>query len=138
MEHDPTDASTMPSAGSSTEPSTEERNWAMVGHLGPIFAMVLSAGGAGWLVPLVIWLIKRDTEPWIATQAKEALNFQLTLFLGALSLGLFALVTLGLGAIITIPGLIALAVANIVLAIIATVEVNKGNAYRYPMILRLI
>jgi uncharacterized Tic20 family protein len=125
-------------ASASAMPSTDERNWAMAAHLGPIAAMVLSAGAAAWLVPLVIWLIKRDEQPWIGTQAKEALNFQINLLLAAVAMTLLILVTLGLGALVAVPGFIFIAIANVVLAIIATMEVNKGVAYRYPWIVRIL
>src|ERR1700761_2896163 len=32
----------------------------------------------GFLGPLIIWLVKKDTSPFVDDQGKEALNFQIT------------------------------------------------------------
>ena len=43
-----------------------------------------------------------------------------------------------IGALIGIPGLIALVIAEIVLTIIASIQAGEGRPYRYPMTIRLI
>jgi len=86
----------------------------------------------GILAPFIIWLLKRDEMPFAAKQAKEALNFQITVYLTALACGLLVLVVIG------IPLLAALVVVHVVLTIIATMKASEGIAYRYPFNLRLI
>ncbi len=112
-------------------PSSEERNWAMAAHL---CGLAWLAGG--WLLtvvgPLVIWRTKGQTMPFVGEQAKESLNFQITvLLLAALSAALiFVLVGFLL--------LWILAAVNLVLVIIAAIRVSGGQPYRYPFCLRLV
>ncbi|MGH8052785.1 MAG: DUF4870 domain-containing protein [Stenotrophomonas sp.] len=117
--------------------SSEERQWAMFGHLSALTGVV--TGGVGNIVgPLVIWLVKKDTMSFAADQAKEALNFNITLAIVALALVVLSVVTLGIGLIVVIPLSIALGVAWLVLTIMAGIKANEGVTYRYPFTLRLI
>jgi len=88
--------------------------------------------------PLIVWLIKRDTMPFAADQAKEALNFNITLAIAFCALVLFSIVTFGLGLLIAWPIGAVLCVAWFVLTIIAAIKANEGVAYRYPFTLRLV
>ena len=73
------------------ELSSDERNWAMAAHL---CGLLWIAGGTGLIFipfgglvlftilgPLIIWRTKGQTMPFVAEQAKESLNFQITVFL---------------------------------------------------------
>lgn len=57
---------------------SEARNWAMAAHLSPLLAMFV---GLPFLGPLIVWLLKRDEHPYISEQAREALNFNLSMFI---------------------------------------------------------
>ncbi len=123
------------------QPTAEERSWALGAHLSILAGGLLTSqiGGLGAFAgPLIIWLIKKETMPFVADQAKEALNFSITV--GVISLILLA-VTLGtllLGAIVTLPLLIIISIAALVLIIVAAVKANEGQYYRYPFIWRLV
>jgi hypothetical protein len=122
-------------------PSQDDRQWAMFGHLSALTG-VLTGGLGNILGPLVIWLVKKETSPFAADQAKEALNFNITLFIVGVMVGvaggLFTVVTLGLGALLVVPVALLLAIAWLVLTIIAAIKANDGVAYRYPFTLRLV
>src|SRR5262245_54589856 len=60
------------------QPSKDERTWAMASHLSTLAGYLVVPFG-NIIAPLVIWLIKKDTMPFVDDQAKEALNFQITL-----------------------------------------------------------
>ncbi|MDR2981898.1 MAG: DUF4870 domain-containing protein [Puniceicoccales bacterium] len=97
---------------------------AMLAHLLSIFV--------GVLAPLLIWLLKGQTHPFINTHAKEALNFQITIglaFIVSLLLGL-----LGTGSMLFVVVLIV----NIVLCITGGLRSKDGNTYHYPVALRLV
>jgi uncharacterized Tic20 family protein len=111
-------------------PTQDERTWGMLAHLSGLIAMLL--GGFTFLGPLIVWLIKKDQSPFIADQAKEALNFQIAVFIALLIAGLSIFVCVG---IVLAPLVI---IASIVYAIIAGMEANKGVYYRYPYTIRLI
>jgi uncharacterized Tic20 family protein len=101
----------------------ENKTLAMVAHL---------LGIVGFLGPLIVWLIKKDESRFVAQESKESLNFQLTL--------LIAYVICGATSCLVIPAFIMLGlwVANVVLCIMAGMKANEGQAYQYPIALRLI
>jgi len=108
-------------------PTTEkrdERMWAMLAHLSGILFYFLG--------PLVIWLVQKDQMPFVNDQAKEALNFQITLAIAFVAAGVLSFVGIGL---ILYP---ALLIANLVFCIMAGMKANEGTAYRYPVAIRLI
>ena len=122
----------------STGPSSEERMWAMIGHLSALTGIL--TGGIGNIVgPLIVWQVKKDTMPFAAEQSKEALNFNITWLLGSLILAgiTFVLVFLVIGFLL-IPVLWAIGIAWIVFCIIAGLKANEGKSYRYPLTIRFI
>lgn len=125
-----------PSSGRPAPVSPEEkenRNWALIAHVSSLSSFI---GIPGFIGPLVVWLAKKDELPFASEQAKEALNFQISLFIyGVICV---VLVMTVIGALIGIPGLIALVVVEVVFTIIASIKAGEGKAYRYPMTIRLI
>ncbi|HJS35162.1 MAG TPA: DUF4870 domain-containing protein, partial [Pseudoxanthomonas sp.] len=65
-------------------------------------------------------------------QSKEALNFQITVFIAFVISWILAFVLIGL---LLMP---LIGIAALVLSIIGGVKANNGEAYRYPFALRLI
>lgn len=120
------------------EPDEDERNWAMFGHLSSLVGVLVTSGAGGWIGPLIIWLVKKPTMPYAAEQAKEALNFNITLAIIGVALVLLTVVTLGVGIVLAVPVGIALAVTWLVLTIVAAMKAKNGEAYRYPFSLRLV
>ena len=129
-------------AGAATGVSAEERQWAMFAHLSALAGGIVTAGWAGsigcFLGPLVIWLMKKETMPFVDDQAKEALNFNITVAIAFFVLFLLTLGTLGLGAILTVPLMIIVGLAWLVLTVIAAIKSNEGVRYRYPFAIRLV
>ena len=70
--------------------------------------------------------------PFVAEQAKESLNFQITVFLLGLLFLSLALALIGF-VLLWVLGLV-----DLVLVIIAAVQVSGGKPYRYPFCLRLV
>lgn len=126
----------------SGSPSAEERQWALFAHLSALVGGILTSGWAGslgcFIGPLIIWLVKKDTMPFVNDQGKEALNFNITVGIIFLALFLLTIVTLGIGALITLPLMVIVGIAWLVFTIIAAIKANNGEAYRYPLTLRLI
>lgn len=118
------------SAQPPTTISKEERNWAMLAHLSGLLAFATLIGGI--LGPLVLWLIRKDEMAFAAEQAKEALNFQITVFVAGLIAAVMCLVLIGF----VLLGI--LAIVDLVLVIVAAVKASEGVSYRYPFNLRLI
>lgn len=114
-----------------TAPGTQERNWAVIAHLSALLGFVLWGVG-NVLGPLIVWLVKRGEMPFVDDQGREALNFQITIFLAGLMCS--SMIFLGVG----VPLLFALSVFDLVFAIIGAIKASEGVAYRYPINLRLI
>ena len=51
---------------------SDSRGWAVAAHLLPFVSLAI-------IGPLFVWLIKRDEDEFVEDQAREALNFQLSL-----------------------------------------------------------
>jgi uncharacterized Tic20 family protein len=106
-------------------PDKDAMNMGMLSHL---------LGILGFLPPLIIWLVKKDAHPFIDDQAKESLNFQITLLIAWFVVAIVSCLTLGFGGIL-IPILL---VANIVMCVIGAMKAKDGIAYRYPFAIRLV
>jgi uncharacterized Tic20 family protein len=121
---------------------SDERNFAMWAHLCGLLWLLAGSGllffpFGGFalftiLGPLIIWRSKRETMPFAAAQAKESLNFQITVWLLGVIFAVLALVLIGF-VFLWILGLV-----NIVLVVIAAIQVHEGKPYRYPFCLRLV
>ena len=109
----------------------DERNWAMLSHLLALVGyLVIPFGNVA--APLIIYLMKKDESPFVADQARESLNFQISVCIYALISGVLILVLIGL---LLLP---VVGVAGAILTIIASVKAANGEAYRYPLTIRLI
>ena len=107
-----------------TTPSKDECNLAMLAHLLGIFTSFVGA--------LIIWLVKKDDSAFIASEAVEALNFQITIALGWIVAMMLTMILIGF---LLYPVLV---LANLILCIVAAVSASKGKPYRYPFTLRLV
>ena len=115
------------------KPSKEERTLAMALHLLPFAGFLLPGIPVLNIVaPLVLWLIKKETLPFVNEQGKEVLNFQITLSI------VFFACFLTFWLILPIAIAFAAGVAGIIFMIIAAIQVNDGKPYRYPCTLRLV
>jgi len=111
-------------------PSKEVRQWAMLCHFAAFLGLVFPFGSL--LGPLILWQIKKDMDPLIDDQGKEALNFQITVAIAWLVCMVLGFVVIGFVL------MLILVVAALVLTIIGGIKANNGTAYRYPWTLRLV
>ena len=116
--------------------SSEERTWALIGHL---YAFSAFISGIGCIIgPLIVWLVKRETLPFAADQAKEALNFNITVAIAGIALWIVTIGTFFIGALLTVPLGLLLFVGWVEFTVIAAIKANEGVAWRYPFTLRLV
>ena len=115
-----------PVTSSELEVSRDDQIWGMLAHLSYFltFGIVLS-----FLAPLLIWIIKKDSSEFVADQAKEALNFQLSVFIALLVLTV---------TVCGWPLLLVVLIMSIVYSIQAGMAANRGEYYRYPYTFRMI
>jgi len=135
-------------------PDAGDRQWAALAHLAALVLALMTswfAGAAGVLGAGVVYLFKRNDSTFAAEHAREAINFNLSMFIyacAAFAIGIVlvgaTVLTLGLGIILTAPAGLALllavgaiAVVWLVCSVIATIKAWNGQTYRYPFALRL-
>lgn len=113
-----------------TTPNEEARNLATLAYLLGIFT--------SFLAPLVIWLTKKDSDPFVESQSKEALNFQITVALAHLANGIAGIVLILVWWLV--GWAVSLSITGIMIwwSVLAVQAANKGEAYRYPFNLRFI
>jgi uncharacterized protein len=114
--------------------SQDEKTLALLTHLSGIIL--------GFIVPLIVWLVHKDRSDraFLIDQAKEALNFQITLVLVLIAGGIVGtiLTVIVIGPLITGLAWAVCILANLIFSIIGGVKANDGVAYRYPFAIRLI
>ena len=120
----PTPAPAPAPAPASASSASDDKTMALLAHLLGIFT--------GFIGALVIYLVKKDSSPFVERHAREALNFQITMAIAAFVGVVLTLVLIGIFV------LIAVSIANIVFCILATLAASKGEEYRYPFALRLV
>ena len=112
-------------------PSThEERALAAACHILTIPSFAIPSGNI--LLPLAIWLFRKDDSPFVAAHAKEAINFQITILVAGWVFLALCFVLVG------IPFFIATVVLDVVCAVVAAVKAYHGKPYRYPLTFRLV
>ena len=106
--------------------SAEDRNLAMLTHLSGIIL--------GFIVPLIVWLVNKENagKSYLTAEAKEALNFQVTILIGYVICWILSFVLSGL---LLLP---LLWIVNLVFCILAAMAVSSTGTYRYPFALRRI
>ena len=105
-------------------PSNDDRNLAMLSHLLGVFT--------GFIGALILWLVKKDESGFVGENAKEALNFQITMIIGYFAACILKWVLIGW---FLLP---LLFIANIVFCILGAVAASKGALYKYPLAIRLL
>jgi uncharacterized Tic20 family protein len=116
---------------SGLSPTQDERTWAMFAHLSAFAVFVFPVGG-NIIAPLIIWLTRRDTSAFVDAEAKEALNFNITVTLGWVVCACLTVVLIGL------PLGLVIFLGWLVMTIVAAVKATEGIGYRYPLSLRLV
>ena len=121
-------------------PSLSDRQWAAGAHVAALLAAMLTslwAGVAGAIAALIVWMLVRDKSAFATEHAKEAVNFNLSMFIYAAIAVLLVIFTLGIGLIVALPMWLVLALAWIVCTLLAAFKAYDGQPYRYPITIRL-
>lgn len=107
------------------ELKSDSKIWAIAAHLVPL-------AGVPLLGPLVVYLVKKDDDPFVRNHAAEALNFQISVTIYAFVSAILVLLFVG------ILMLIALGILVLVASILAAIKASNGELYRYPLTIRLV
>jgi len=96
------------------------------------FAFFVFPVGGNIIAPLIIWLTRRETSAFVELEAKEALNFNISVAIGWLVCWSLFFVLIGL------PLAAVLSLYWVIMAVVAGVKASEGVGYRYPFTLRLV
>lgn len=103
----------------STMTKSEENLYAMFIHLSQLIS--------SFLLPLVLWLIKKDSSKFIDQTGKIVLNWSISLAIYATISSILCFVFIG------IPILIALGICNFIFALLGATKANERVLWKYPL-----
>lgn len=115
----------------------DARTWAIGAHVSALGTALLG-GISSFLGPLVVWLIRKDSDPFVAEHALEALNFNITVDAIVVVSLVLGFLTFGLGFLILGPLLLVVGVLWLIWTIQAASAASNGQPYRYPFSIRLV
>lgn len=105
-----------------------DRNFAIAIHLSP-FASLIGVGPLALLIPLVLWLVRKDHSAFNDDHGREIINFGLSQMIIHVLLALTAI------GVLLWPVLWIVIVVSLIRASIAA---GRGEYFRYPMTFRFL
>lgn len=114
-----------PPSPPSLSPAGDDKTLIILCHLSALL-------GVGIILPLIVYLVKKDEPGRTAAHAAEVLNFHLSLVIYALCAIPLVFILVGIFVYIGI------AIGSLVCAIIAAIKASEGVLYRYPLCIRFI
>lgn len=117
-----------------------DRLWAAAAHASALVMALASSwmiGIAGAVAAFVVWMLVRDRSAFAAEHAREALNFNISMFIYAAISVAVLVFTIGIGIVLLAPLWLVLGLMWLVCSLVATFKAYDGKSYRYPMTMRL-
>lgn len=105
--------------------SSDDRLWIILSHISLLI-------GVGFILPLIVYFVKKQDAPLTANHAKEALNFHISVYFYMFISYLLCVILIGF---LLLP---IVAITSVILAIIACVKASNDEFYRYPLTIRLV
>ena len=106
------------------QPTQDDKTLAAITHASGILA--------GFIVPLIVWLTSKETRPWVAAEAKTALNFQLTMLIAEVISICLMFVLIG---VFLLPIVL---IVNLIFCILAAIKASNGETATYPFSIPMI
>ena len=101
---------------------------AMIIQLSALSGYIVPLGSL--IVPVVLWLVWREKDPYLDEMGREAVNFQLTMLVYYCICFVLFLVLIGFLLIF------AAMIFHIAYIIVGAVQTSRGVNFRYPMTIR--
>ncbi|WP_159951058.1 DUF4870 domain-containing protein [Polaribacter septentrionalilitoris] len=109
----------------------EDKQLLVITHLTQLLDFVTGIGG--FIVPLVLWLTKKDEIVDMDAHGKAIINFRISMFIYIL-ICIPLILLLGLGII----GLIAIGIFYLIFPIINAIKASNNEAPNYPFSIQFI
>lgn len=117
-------------SGPDTGDSKELRLWATLLHLSLLAGFVVPV--AGLVVPIVIYILKKDELPGLEPHFNVVINWIISLVIYGIISAILILIVIG------VLLLWVLAVLALVFPIIGAIKANDGEVWSYPLTIRFI
>ena len=104
----------------------EDKQLLVITHLSQLATLVLGFGSL--IIPLILWLAKRDDTYQMDAHGKSIVNFQLNLIVYCI-ICIPLILLFGLGLL----GFILLGIASVIYPIVNAIRVNNGEEPKYPL-----
>jgi uncharacterized protein len=126
MEHqDQTTPQPEPESEAGPGPDQETKTWAMILHLSLLSGLVVPM--AGLIVPIIIYVIKKDSLPGLAPHGNVVFNWMISAVIYAIVSFILIFILVGF------LTLFAVAVLSIVFPIIGAIKASEGEVWPYPL-----
>ncbi|WP_086478096.1 MULTISPECIES: DUF4870 domain-containing protein [Arenibacter] len=109
----------------------ENKQLLIITHLSQLLDLVTGFGG--FIVPLVLWLTKRDSVIDMDEHGKAIVNFQISMILYALAC-IPLILLCGLGFL----GIIAVGLLCLIFPIVNAIKVSNGEDPYYPLSIKFV
>lgn len=113
-----------------TSVTEEERKWGTVAHLSAFLGLVIPLGNV--LGPLAILLVMKEKGEFVEFNAKEALNFQISMTIYAFIAAITIVLLIGF---VLLPLVV---LADLILIVKASMEASEKKRYEYPFTMRFV
>ncbi len=113
------------SSGSKPLFGLEENTYLMLMHVSQLLGLLIPL--AGFVAPVLMWIINKDTHANVDLHGKNILNFTISYLIYSAVLAI---------TIIGIPLLVVLGILYLVFVVLAAVKANNGEYWRYPFIIQ--
>lgn len=107
----------------------EARQWATFLHLSLLAGVLVP--GAGFVLPIILWQVKKDELPAIDAHGKVVVNWLISALIYGAVCGLLTFVLIGL------PLLGILGLLSLIFPIIGAIKANEGVLWTYPLSIRI-
>ena len=108
----------------------EDNQLLVLMHLSQLLDFITGFGGL--IVPLVLWLTKKDEIKKLDEQGKMILNFRISMFIYLIISAILTLIVIG------IVGLIAIGIIMFIYPIVNAINVSNGKDPYYPFAIEFI
>lgn len=88
--------------------------------------------GAGFIAPILIWMLKKEEYPELDVHGKNAINWLISHLIYGVVCAVLVLFAIG------IPLIIALGIVSIVFPIMAGLKAQKGEVWTYPITIQFL
>lgn len=110
-------------------PTDKERTWGVAMWATTFIGFVTVIG---FLIPIVMWLMKKESSEYIDNMGREITNFLITYTIYSVVASLLVFVLIGL---VLLP---IVAIMFVIFMIVGTLKAAEGKVYRTPLIFRLM